>query len=177
MDSVQIVEAQGLPIAVENDYLNGNQRHVFSAAGDETAIGGQEADHPLPGLWANIDDRLGLVCSLGQGLLYRSAGKPNRPGAREDLLIGSHSQGPHFFGRGEIVAERAGLVMLDSSRAETAAAAASTRVDRTGGTITLAFTPPDAQKHTLRLEADGTAEWYGVSMRPAAEPPPVVPGR
>ena len=162
---VRVVNARGLTIAVENDYLNGNQRQV--SAGDWTAVGGEEGDHALPGLYANIDGRLGLVSALGDGLLYHSAGKPNRPGAREDLLIGSHIQGPVSFTAGAVVAERAGMIILDSSAAETAAVAASTRVTRDGDGLILTFTSPNGQGHSLHL-ATGGAQWDGVSASPAA---------
>lgn len=168
---VTITEERGLSVGVENDAVSGNRREVWTRGGKAVMTAGKEQDHALAGQWANVDGRLGLVAAPGSRLLYRAAGKPNRAGAREDILLGAFRSGPRTVATNQIVAERAGLLLPDASPEETAKIAASLRVERgTTGTI-LRFTDGDGRNHTLALDADGGARW---DERRASPAPPAA---
>ncbi|HEY3413522.1 MAG TPA: hypothetical protein VGM51_10785 [Armatimonadota bacterium] len=151
MRAVVITLERGLPIAIENDDVSGGSRQLTSGPEKTEIKAGLERDVPLIGNWANVDGRLGLV-SLRGSIVYRAAGKPNRPGAREDILFGSYDGERRAFKTGDIVSERAGLILLDGTVRETAALAKSARVTQSGGSITLTFKGPDGKHHTLSLK-------------------------
>ena len=164
--NVTVTEERGLPVGVENDEVTGNRRRLITQGGKQTVIGGEQKDHALPGSWVNIDGRLGLVTARGSSLLYRAAGKPNRPGAREDILIGAHRSGPRSFAKGGVVADRAGLLLPDASPEETGKIATTLRVERGKGGTTLRFTGPDGRRHALALDEAGAVRWNDRSIRP-----------
>ena len=168
---VTVLEERGLSVAVENDDVTGDRRRLFTACGERVMAGGEAGDYPLTGNWANVDGRLGLAVAgdAPASLLYRAAGEPNRPGAREDLLIGAHRSGPASFAAGAVVAERAGVLLPDASPEETAGIAAGLRRTRSEeGDTTLYLVGPDGREHALTLRADGTACWQGRALTPAA---------
>ncbi len=167
---VTVLEEQGLPLSIENDEVSGNQRHLHTQDGTRLLVGGQAQQIVLAGNWANVDGRLGMIAP-GTPLLYNAAGKPNRAGAREDILFGSWRSGARTFKAGETIAERASLWLLDSSKEETAQIAASTQVERGKDGITVRFTAPDNRRHTLRLDAIGVANWNNRTITPSALPP------
>lgn len=164
--AVTITEERGLSVGVENDEVSGNQRQVHTSGGRTEMTAGVQRDHALPGRWANVDGRLGLVSASDASLLYRAAGKPNRAGAREDLLIGSFRADPRSFSADAVVAERAGLLLPNASPEETAKIASGLRVERGRGGTVLRFAAGDGRRHTLTLTADGTVLWNGRSVRP-----------
>ncbi len=167
---VTVLEEQGLPLSIENDEVSGNQRRLSTQEGSQLLTGGQEKQIALAGHWANIDGRLGLIAP-DSPLLYKAAGKPNRAGAREDILFGSWKSGARTFKVGETVAERASLWILDSSPAETARIAASTQVERGPNGITVRFTAPDKRRHSLRLDGSGAANWNDLTIAPTVLSP------
>ena len=161
-----VTEERGLLFSIENDGVSGNVRHLSTAAGTLALPGGQAGDRALSGHWADIDDRLGLISALDGPMLYRAAGPPNRAGAREDYLLGSyHGGSPRPFATGDIVALRAGLVLPDAGAAETAKLAAGVTADRSGDTLTLHFSAPDGQSHTLSLAPDGAVRRDGAVIK------------
>jgi hypothetical protein len=168
---VTVLEERGFSVAVENGDVTGDRRRLFTARGERVMVGGEAGDHPLTGNWANVDGRLGLAVAGGApaSLLYRAAGEPNRPGAREDLLMGAYRSGPASFAAGSVVAERAGVLLPDASPEETAGIAARLRRTRSEeGDTTLHLVGPDAREHALTLRADGTACWQGRALTPVA---------
>lgn len=165
---IVVLEERGLTIGIENDTVSGGKRQIAGADGaTRTVVGGGAAgDHPLPGNWANIDGRLGLISTPGSPLLYRAAGKPNRPGAREDLLIGAFRGERRPVPAGAVVAERAGLILPGASPEETARLAQRFTVKRDAQSgATLQFQGTDGRVHTLLLRPDGTGRWDGKEIR------------
>jgi hypothetical protein len=158
MQDLTITEELGLPVAIENDMVSGNRRALMTDSGAQSVVGGTGKDIVLSGGWVNVDSRLGVVVP-DAAFVYRAAADYNRPGAREDLLFGRYSAERRLCRAGEVVAQRAMLLLLDAGPEETAKTAASVRFRDINGTLRLAFTGPDGRAHTLSLAADGTATW------------------
>ena len=130
---VRIEQETGAPLGIENDELSGDRRVLYYEGGSQV-ITGPETDQTIriPGRWANVDGRLGIVVLSGSGMAYRDVGKYNRNGAREDFLFGSLSVEPREYKAGDVIARRAVLVLTETSPEETAALAEKARLD--GGT-------------------------------------------
>lgn len=157
---VTITEERGLPVALENDDVSGNKRSVVTSSSGEAQVfnGGVAGDYPFPGKqWANVDGRLALVVATPPRLLYRSAGAPNRSGAREDLLYGVYDATSRSFQSGAVVAERAAILIPNGSPVETARIASSIVISRENGNMTLRYDGPDGHPHALTLTEDGRA--------------------
>lgn len=162
---VTVTEARGLAFGIENDEVSGNLVTVHSADGDLKVTGGEGKDHPISGNWINIDDHFGLISALSPSIVYRAASDFNRPGAREDYLFGTYSDSAKPYAAGDTVAERAGLVILNSSADETSRLAKSVSATSTGGVITLKFTDLNGKPQTLTLNTDGSGEWGGKGIK------------
>ncbi|MES2459422.1 MAG: hypothetical protein V4671_02475, partial [Armatimonadota bacterium] len=172
LGDVTVAEERSLVVGVENDEVSGGKRQIEAGGTKLTAVGGEPGDHPLTGNWANVDGRLGLIAAPGSRLMYRSVGKPNRAGAREDFLYGQFQGGTlREFKQGAVVAERAGLLLPGASAAETARIAATMKVERSVGGRTVRFTGPDGRAQALTLRNDGTATWQGQPLRPPTVQP------
>lgn len=154
--AVVVTEELGLPIAVENDALSGGRRTLLTGNGTTHGIsGGANRDVRVEGNWVNVDRRLAMVSPIG-GILYSAAGRANRPGAREDYLIGAYNGTKRLFTSGQVVAERAGVILLNATVAETKALAASVKLERTGRTVSLQYEALGGSPHILTLK--GTAQ-------------------
>ena len=187
-ENVTVIEERGLPVAIENDDVSGNRRRIDTAgAAPLEVIAGKAGDHRLTGSWANVDGRLGVAVAsvdeaaansgVGPALCYRAAGKPNRSGAREDFLFGrlidavTTPGAARTFKAGEVVAERALLLLPNATPETTARVAASLRVTRPagGGGTLLHFVDAEGKPHDLRLDGEGRAAWQGKLWTPAVE--------
>jgi hypothetical protein len=170
LGDVTVTEERSLVVGVENDEVSGGKRQIVTSDGAYVAVGGSASDKTLTGNWANIDGRLGLAAAPGTQFLYRSVGKPNRAGAREDFLYGQFRSGtPRAFPQGAVVAERAGLLLPGATATETERIAASLKVERTASGRTLRFNGPNNKAESLTLGDDGTVTWQGQTLRPAPE--------
>jgi len=121
VQDVRIEQELGIPIGIENDELTGNRRTLYHEDGAQIIVG-PETDNlvRIPGKWANVDGRLGIVMALGSGLAYRDVPNYNRNGAREDFLYGSYSTEPREFKAGEEVVRRAVVFFVETTPEETA---------------------------------------------------------
>ena len=172
LGDVTVTEERSLVVGVENDAVSGGKRQIVTGDGTYTAVGGAASDKALNGNWANVDGRLGLAAApvSGSQFLYRSVGKPNRAGAREDFLYGQFRSGtPRAFPQGAVVSERAGLLLPGATAAETAQIAATLKVEQTASGRTLYFVGSDNKTRSLTLSDDGTVTWQGQTLRPISE--------
>lgn len=128
---VRIEQEIGVPFGVENDELNGDRRMLYHQGGSQL-ITGPDTDQTIriPGRWANVDGRLGVIAASGSGLAYRDVPKYNRNGAREDFLYGSFSSEPRDYKAGDLVAQRAVVFLTETSPEETAALADKVRIEK-----------------------------------------------
>jgi hypothetical protein len=162
---VMVTEARGLPVGIENDPVSGNFVRLFTANGEQVRRGGAAGDLPVPGGWANVDDRLGVVSAAGP-MVYRSAGKPNRPGAREDILYGALVTAPRAFHPREEVVRRAMILLPDATAAQTKKVAATVRLDRGDIGTSVSFHDVDGAERMVSLQDDGQVYVPGLTPEP-----------
>lgn len=141
---VRIEQEIGVPFGIENDELNGDRRTLYHAGGSQI-ITGPDTDQTIriPGRWANVDGRIGVISVLGSGLTYRDVPKYNRNGAREDFLYGSFSTEPREHKAGDAVARRAVVFLTETSPGETAAIAEKVRLEQSASGLRLRLNLPE----------------------------------
>lgn len=130
LEDVKVLQEAGVPFGIENDEFTGNRRTLFYEAGSRTITGPDtEETITIPGRWANVDGRLGVVSALGSGLTYLDVAKYNRDGAREDFLYASYSSEARGHGADDVVARRAVVAYLETSPQRTAELASAVRIE------------------------------------------------
>jgi hypothetical protein len=115
----------GVPVGVENDEITGGTRLV-SSQGGRIRFGWKEPRPPvaIPGPWANVDGRIGIVMVAGAGMAYAQSSEYSRGIAvRSDILYGSYSDQSHRFQAGEEVAHRVAILFVEVTPEETSALA------------------------------------------------------
>jgi len=106
----------------------------------------------LPGSWANVDGRLGVVMALGSGLSYQqAAGYDPHTAVCPDLLYGSFSNRPQSFKAGEQAARRVVLFFVGVTPKKTAALSRSFRIEDKAGAQVLRFTLPEGGEAEVPL--------------------------
>jgi hypothetical protein len=153
LTNVTVRSEQGLPIDIENDSLNGGTRVVSDEDG-KIEFNWQKPQRPvvLPGSWANVDGRLGVIMLDGSGMAYAQASRYS-PGisVRTDILYGSYSKDVHRFKAGDEVAHRVGVFSVEVTPKETAALAKSCRIETTPNGRVLHFMQPDGKDARVPL--------------------------
>jgi hypothetical protein len=153
MVAVKVEQERGVPLGIENDELTGGKRVVFYEGGKRVF----EWQHPqdafaMPGAWANVDGRLGLVTLAGTGLAYFQAkGYHPQMAVCPDLLCASFSPWSRQFKAGEQVARRTALVLVEVTPKQTAALAKSVRIEAEQGGPVLRFRLPEGGEVQVRL--------------------------
>jgi len=152
---VSIAQELGVPVGIENDEFTGNRRTLYHQDGSQIIIG-PDTDSliRIPGKWANVDGRLGIVQVIGSGLAYRDVPKYNRDGGREDYLYASYSDKQRELKAGEEVARRVVIFFVETSPAETAHLAEAARIEETPSGSVLHLTLPEGGEWLLEM-ADG----------------------
>jgi hypothetical protein len=144
---------RGVPIGIENDSLTGGTRLVSDENGG-IKFNWQQPQKPfaLPGSWANVDGRLGVVMMDGAGMTYAQASKYS-PGIAvyTDLLYGSYSDQVRQFKTGDEVAHRVGIFYVEVTPKETASLAKSCRIETTPHGQVLHFKQPDGKPGEVPL--------------------------
>jgi hypothetical protein len=130
VSDVTVARELGVPIGIENDQISGGTRTIGHKDG-KTVFDWQKPRQltSLPGAWANIDGRLGVVAAAGSGLAYNQATKYNPQGVYADVLYCSFSNGARQFKAGDEVAHRVIVLFAEVTPEETSALAASVKVD------------------------------------------------
>ncbi|MDH7482817.1 MAG: hypothetical protein QHH26_12705 [Armatimonadota bacterium] len=128
---VAVLKEFGVPVGIENDEFTGNQRTLYYEGGEKTILGPKTAELiRIPGRWANVDGRLGMVVVLGSGIAYDDVAAYNRDGAREDILYGSYSDIEREFKTGEEVARRIVIFFTEVKPDETARLAKAVKLEK-----------------------------------------------
>jgi hypothetical protein len=135
---VSVARVQGVPVGIENDQISGSRRVVFDQSGQTL----YEMEKPrqlisIPGTWANVYGRLGVVMVNGTGMAYAQASGYS-PGISvcADLLYGSYSDEPKKFKTGEEVAHRVVVFLVEAGAKETAKLAKSCKIaEKSGGKV------------------------------------------
>jgi len=152
LSDVTVGRELGVPVGIENDEFAGNRRTLYHQGGSQVILGPEtESLIRIPGRWANVDGRLGVVMALGSGIAYQDVARYNRDGAREDFLYGSYSDEPREFKAGDEVARRAVVFFVETSPEETARLAEKVRVEDTPDGGVLYLTLPEGGEREVRL--------------------------
>ena len=144
--NVTVRSERGAPIGIENDSLNGGTRLV-SDEGGQIKFDWHKPQPPvaLPGSWANVDGRLGVIMLDGAGMAYAQASRYSSIAVRTDILYGSYSDHPVRFKAGDEVARRVGVFFTEVTPRETASLAKSCRIETTPNGQVLHFKQPDGK--------------------------------
>ena len=135
----------GVPVGIENDEVTGGKRVVYHQDGN-TTFDWKTHQQPvaLPGSWANVDGRLGVVMAVGSGLSYQqAAGYDPHTAVCPDILYGSFSERPQHFKAGEQVAHRVVLFFVEVTPKATANLSRSFSIAEGPGTQVLRFQLPE----------------------------------
>jgi hypothetical protein len=145
LEDVAGVQERGVPLGIENDQITGGLRLLVHQEGQSRF----ESVHPrgpvaVPGSWANVDGRLGIVAVTGSGITYAQASGYS-PGISvcADILYGSFSDEPRTFKKGEQVAHRTAIFYLEVSPEKTAALARARAVIKADGGNVLRLRLPE----------------------------------
>jgi hypothetical protein len=143
----------GAPLGIENDEVTGGRRVVYHRDGRTTFTWQQPRPAvALPGSWANVDGRLGVVMGAGSGLSYQQAsGYDPRIAVCADVLYGSFLDQPRPFKVGEPVAHRIVLLFAEVTPAKTRALAQSFRVEEGPQRRMLHFELPEGGQAVVPL--------------------------
>jgi hypothetical protein len=153
LKNVTVQNERGMPVGIENDSITGGTRIVSDQDGPAT-FDWQKPQPPvaLPGSWANVDGRLGVVMPVGAGMSYSQASGYSRGIAvYTDVLYGSYSNQERRFKAGEEVARRIGVFLVEVTPKETSKLAKSCKIEATPGGHVLHFTQPDGKDTQVPL--------------------------
>ncbi|MGZ4972430.1 MAG: hypothetical protein ACXWDN_06690 [Limisphaerales bacterium] len=144
---------RGVPVGIENDQITGDTRVVFHKAG-KTKFDFHHPQRPfaVPGPWANVDGRLGMIAVEGSGMTYMQ-GTNYTPGmcVCTDVLYGSFSNERKSFEAGEHIAHRVAILCAEVSPRDTAAMAKTIRLENVRGVRVLHFQAPEGGTREVTL--------------------------
>jgi hypothetical protein len=141
LSDVTVSRELGVPVGIENDEVTGGKRVVYHQGGKTTFDWGTpQKPLALPGPWANVDGRLGVVMVAGSGLSYHQAtGYDPHTAVCPDILYGSFSDHPQHFKAGEEVAHRIVLFFVEVTPKTTSTLSRSFSIAEGSGTQVLRF--------------------------------------
>jgi len=107
----------------------------------------------VPGSWANVDGRLGIIVIEGSGISYSQA-KSYTSGISvyTDTLNASYLDQSRHFNTGETVARRVVLLLTENSPEQTATLARSIRIEDSGQEKGLYFNLPEGGQTRVSLK-------------------------
>jgi hypothetical protein len=153
LSNVTVRAERGLPIGIENDSLTGGRRTLSDEDG-LTIFDWQKPQQPasIPGNWANIDGRIGVVVLTGAGMTYNQATRYS-PGIAvySDILYGSYSNEVRRFKAGDEVAHRIAVFFVEVTPKETRKLARFCKIEETPGGKLLEFKQPDGRATEVPL--------------------------
>jgi hypothetical protein len=153
LSDVTVRSERGAPVGIENDEITGGTRMVSHQDGQH-AFDSRKPQQPftLPGTWANVDGRLGVVMAAGAGLAYAQAFDYSRGiSVRSDILYGSYSDRRRRFKAGEEVAHRLAIFFVEVAARETRDLAQSWRIETKPGGQVLRFKQPGGKDAEVPL--------------------------
>jgi hypothetical protein len=141
LSNVTVRAEKGVPVGIENDEITGGTRVVNTQDGRQT-FDWQKPKKlaPLPGSWANVDGRLGVIVVAGAGMAYaQAAGYSPGISVCADILYAASSDHPKQFRAGEEVARRVVVFLVEAGPKETSSLARSCKIDEKSGSHVLRF--------------------------------------
>jgi hypothetical protein len=152
--NVTISKELGVPLGIENDQISGGTRTIYFENG-KTLFDWQtpKSTSAIPGSWANVDGRLGIIVLEGSGISYTQAKSYSRGiSVYSDVLNASYSEQSRHCNTGETVARRIVLLLTEISPEQTAALAQSLRIEKSGSEKVLHFNLPEGRQTRISLE-------------------------
>jgi hypothetical protein len=154
LTNVTVTKELGVPLGIENDQITGGTRTIYYDNG-KTLFDWQnpKPSMTLPGSWANVDSRLGIIVIEGSGISYTQA-KSYSSGISvyTDTLNASYSEQPKHFNTGDSVARRVVLLLTEISPEQTATVAHSIRIEKSGSEKLLHFNLPEGGETHVSLK-------------------------
>jgi hypothetical protein len=150
---VSLTRELGVPVGIENDEVTGGKRVVYHEGG-KTTFDWKTPQKPfaLPGSWANVDGRLGVVMAVGSGLSYQqAAGYDPHTAVCPDVLYGSFSDRPQHFKAGDEVARRIVLFFVEVTPKTTSSLSRSFTIAEGTGAQVLHCKLPEGGEATVPL--------------------------
>ncbi len=145
VSNVTVRAEKGALVGIENDQITGGTRVVSSQDG-ETIFDWKKVRPTtgLPGTWANVDGRLGVVMVTGSGMAYAQApGYSRGISVCVDSLYGSYSDQSKPFKADEEVARRVAVFFLEITPKETATLSQSCKIEAKSDGQVLHVQQPD----------------------------------
>lgn len=154
LTNVTVIKEFGVPLGIENDQITGGTRTIHYDNGK--SVFDWQNPKPttaIPGSWANVDGRLGIIIIEGSGINYTQA-KSYSSGISvyTDTLSASYSEQSRRFNTGESVARRVVLLLTEISPKQTATLAHSLRIENSGKEKVLHFNLPEGGQARLSLQ-------------------------
>ena len=153
LSDVSLARELGVPVGIENDEVTGGKRVLYHRDGKAT-VDWKKPQKPLalPGSWANVDGRLGVVMAIGSGLSYhQAAGYDSRMAVCPDILYGSFSDRPQRFKAGDQVAQRIVLFFVEVTPKTTSTLSQSFSIAEKSGTRVLRLKLPEGGQAEVPL--------------------------
>ena len=153
LSEVAVSRELGAPFGIENDEISGGRRVVYHEHG-KAVFDWKKPQPPLalPGVWANVDGRLGVVMALGSGLNYRQAsGYDPHTAVCADVLYGSFCDRAGHFKAGDQVARRIVLFYVEITPRQTAALAHAFKIEDTAQERVLRLRLPEGEEAEVPL--------------------------
>ena len=153
LTNVTVAQEHGVPFGIENDEVTGGTRQLSNKDGQVVFDQrNPRPSMPIPGSWANVDGRLGVVMVAGSGMYYNQATN-YAPGisVRADILYSSFSNRPRSYKAGGEVAHRIALFFVEVTLAQTAALAQSIKIENLPPHPTLRFQTPEGAEVKIPL--------------------------
>lgn len=153
LTNLTVAEEHGAPFGIENDDVNGGARLLTCEGGQVTFDEhGPGTPMPIPGSWANVDGRLGVIAVAGSGMSYNQAnGYARGISVREDILYSSFSNQPKAYKTGDAVAHRIALFFVEVTPKQTAALAQTVKIENQPSGRILRFKTPEGATAEIPL--------------------------
>ena len=149
---VSVTRELGVGVGIENDRITGGTRVVYHRDGETVFDWSKpQAITAVPGPWANVDGRLGVVTAAGSGFAYSQAGKYNGQGVYADILYASFSDTAKQFKAGDEVARRIVLFFVEVTPQQTSELSRSVKIEDTPGGKALRFSLPEGGEGRVLL--------------------------
>jgi hypothetical protein len=153
LSNVSMSRELGVPVGIENDEVTGGKRVLYHQDGNMT-FDWKKPRPPvaLPGSWANVDGRLGVVTVAGSGLSYhQAAGYDPHTAVCPDVLYGSFSDRPQRFKAGDQAAQRIVLFFVEVTPKTTSTLSRSFSIAEKSGTRVLRLKLPEGGRAEVPL--------------------------
>lgn len=131
-------EIKGLKLNIANDLFNGFVRRYYTPEGCVLRRGEDKGVWRFPGRWANVDNRLGVICIYGSEEIYLVQAGQRRASGYEASLYYDELCAPYRCGLwdeppGAVVLDCGNIVLAGTNHPDTARAAADARRLATDG--------------------------------------------